>query len=245
MDNIFREEISQGWLHIYMDNAIIVTEANKENHAKKVHHFLNKLAMHNLYLKPEKCWFHQQEVKYLGVIIGQGKVKMDLVKVEGVSQWPVPSTVKEVHSFLGSCNFYWAFILKFLDIILPLNDLTKKTQQWSWEEHEENTFLMLKEACVSNYVLRTPDWTKPFIMETDASNFAMSATIMQDHEDGRHPVAFHSCSFLPAEQHYDTHDKELGGIVFGFKSARPLFLGASHPIQVHTNHSNLQYFQHP
>jgi RNase H-like domain found in reverse transcriptase len=101
---------------------------------------------------------------------------------------------------------------------------------------------MLKEACVSDYVLRTPDWTIPFIMETDASDFAMSAVIMQDHEDGRHPVTFHSRSFLPAEQHYDTHNKELGDIVFGFKSAQPLFLGASHPIQVHTDHSNLQYF---
>jgi hypothetical protein len=245
MDDIFREEISQGWLRIYMDDAIIATEANKEDHAKKVHHFLNKLAMHDLYLKPEKCRFHQQEVEYLGVIIGQGNVKMDPVKVEGVSQWPIPSTVKEVRSFLGFCNFYRAFIPRFSDIARPLNDLTKKTRQWSWGEREENAFLMLKEACVSDYVLRTPDWTKPFIMETDASDFAMSAVIMQDHEDGRHPVAFHSRSFLPAERHYDTHDKELGGIVFGFKSARPLFLGASHPIQVRTDHSNLQYFRHP
>ena len=77
---------------------------------------------------------------------------------------------------------------------------------------------MLKEACVSDYVLCTPDWTKPFIMETDTSDFAMSAVIMQDHEDRRHLIIFHSCSFLPAECHYDTHDKELGGIVFGFKS---------------------------
>jgi RNase H-like domain found in reverse transcriptase len=170
---------------------------------------------------------------------------MDLIKVEGVSQWPVPSTVKEVHSFLGFCNFYQAFIPKFSDIIWPLNDLTKKTRQWSWGEHEENAFLMLKEACVSDYVLHTPDWTKPFIMETNASNFTISAIIMQDHANGWHPVAFHSRSFLPAEQHYDTHDKELGGIVFGFKSARPLFLRASHPIQVCTDQSNLQYFWHP
>ena len=85
IDDIFREEILQGWLCIYMDDAIIATEANKKDHAEKVHHFLNKLTMHDLYLKPEKCWFHQQEVEYLRVIIGQGKVKMDPVKVEGVS----------------------------------------------------------------------------------------------------------------------------------------------------------------
>ena len=116
MDDIFREEISQGWLHIYMDDAIIATKANEKDYAEKVHHFLNKLTMHDLYLKPEKCQFYQQEVKYLGVIIGQGKVKMDPVKVEGVFQWPTLLTVKEVCSFLEFCNFYRAFILKFSNI---------------------------------------------------------------------------------------------------------------------------------
>jgi hypothetical protein len=158
MDEIFQEEIAQGWLRIYMDDAIIATEDDEEEHTKKVHHFLTKLATHNLFLKPEKCRFYQKEVEYLGVIIGQGKVKMDPVKVEGIANWPTPSTVKEVRSFLGFCNFYRAFIPRFSHTARPLNDLTKKSRQWSWGDEEEKAFQALKKACTTYPVLRTPDW---------------------------------------------------------------------------------------
>ena len=116
IDDIFQEEIVQGWLRIYMDDTIIATEDNAEEHALKVHHFLSKLQKHNLFLKPEKCRFHQKEVEYLGIIIGQGSVKMDPVKVEGITHWPTPAMVKDVRSFLGFCNFYRAFIPHFSNV---------------------------------------------------------------------------------------------------------------------------------
>jgi hypothetical protein len=71
-----------------------------------VNQVLKKLEEHDLYLKPEKCNFHIKEVEYLDVIIGQGQVKMDLTKVKGIADWPVPTSVKDVRSFLGFCNFY-------------------------------------------------------------------------------------------------------------------------------------------
>jgi hypothetical protein len=245
MDNIFQEEIAQGWLQIYMDDAIIAIEDDETDHTTKVHHFLNKLVKHNLFLKPEKCWFHQSEVEYLGVIIGQGDIKMDPTKVQGIADWPTPKTVKDVRSFLGFCNFYRTFIPQFSHIARPLNNLTKKSHQWSWQTEEETTFQALKDICISYPVLCTPDWTKQFVLETDASGYALGAVIMQEYKDGLHPVAFLSCSLLPAERNYNTYDAELAGIVFGFKSGRPFFLGASHPIRVRTDHSNLQYFRQP
>ncbi len=128
MDDIFQEEIAQGWLRIYMDDTIIATEDDEKEHATKVCHFLSKLQKFNLFLKPEKCKFHQKEVEYLGIIIGQGLVKMDPVKVEGIAHWPTPTTVKDVRSFLGFCNFYHAFIPHFSNVTQPLNNLTKKNQ---------------------------------------------------------------------------------------------------------------------
>ena len=77
-------------------------------------------------------------------------------------------------------------------------------------------------------MLRTPDWNKQFIMQTDASGYALGVVIQQQHEDRLHPVVFHSQSLLPAERNYDVHDKELAGVIFGFKCAQPLFLGAKH-----------------
>jgi hypothetical protein len=90
---------------VRMNNTIIATRKDETFHVEKINHFLDKLQVHNLFLKLEKCQFHQKEVEYLRVIIGNGKVKMDLVKVEGIANWPVPKTVKDV---LGFCNFYRA-----------------------------------------------------------------------------------------------------------------------------------------
>ncbi len=161
-----------------MDDAIIATANNPKEHRKKVHQFLDKLAWHDLFLKPEKCHFHKEEVEYLGVIIRQGKVQMDLTKVQGITDWPTPLTVNDVWSFLGFCNFYRAFIPKFSHITCPLNNLTKKACQWLWGVDEEASFNNLKRICASYPVLQTPNWTKQFILETDTSKFALGAVIM-------------------------------------------------------------------
>ena len=82
-------------------------------------------------------------------------------------------------------------------------------------------------------------------METDALGFALGAVIMQEYKDGIYPIAFHSRSLLPTKKNYDAHDKELAGIVFGFKCSCPYFLGTQHPIIVYTDHKYLQYFREP
>jgi len=200
-----------------MDDAIIATEDNPEEHVTKVRHFLTKLQRHDLFLKPEKCRFHQKEVEYLGVIIGQGSIKMDPVKVKGIAHWPTLMTVKDVRSFLGFCNFYHAFIPHFSNVAQPLNDLTKKNQCWEWTDTEEHAFQWLKQICASYPVLRTPDWSCQFILETDASGYTLGAVIMQQFDDGVHLISFNLQSLLPAEKNYDAHDKELAGMIFGFK----------------------------
>ena len=239
MDDIFQEEVAQGWLHIYMDNMIIATEDDEVLHELRINHILDKLEKFDLFLKPEKCKFHQREVEYLGVLIGNGSVKMDPVKVQGISKWPTPLTVKDVRSFLGFCNFYRAFIKNFSDIARPLNDLTCKNEQFIWSTERNEAFLRLKEVCSNYPVLRTPDWSKQFVMETDASGYALGVVIAQEFEDSIHPIAFHSRSLLPAEKNYDAHDKELAAVIFGFKCSHPLFLGATHAIRIRTDHKNL------
>jgi len=82
-------------------------------------------------------------------------------------------------------------------------------------------------------------------MEMDASGYTLRVVIAQEFEDGIHPIAFHSRSLLPTEKNYDAHDKELAGVIFGFKCGHPLFLGTTHAICVRTDHKNLQYFHDP
>jgi hypothetical protein len=245
MDDIFQEEVAQGWLEIYMDDMIIATEDDNDEHEWKVAHVLQKLLNHNLFHKPEKCQFHKKEVEYLRVIIGGGKVMIDPIKVKGITKWPIPNTVKEVWSFLGFCNFYWPFILNFAEITWPLNDLMKKNQQWHWGDVEQTAFNTLKDIYTSKPVLQSLDWTKKFILETDVSGYTLRAVISQEFEDGVHSITFYSWSLQPAEKNYDAHDKELATVVFGFKCGHPLFLGAQHTIKVKSDHRNLQYFREP
>ena len=160
MDGIFQEEVAQGWLCIYMDNMIIATEDDEILHKLCINHILDKLEKYDLFLKPEKCKFHQREVEYLGVIIGNGTVKMDPVKIQGIMEWPTPKTVKDVQSFLGFCNFYRAFIKDFSNIAQPLNNLTRKNEPWNWSKECNVAFNCLKEMCGQYPILHTPDWSR-------------------------------------------------------------------------------------
>lgn len=228
-----------------MDDIVIHTNGTLEEHQAIVEQHLAKLSKLGLFLKPEKCHFHQREVEYLGMIVGNRQVKMDPVKIKGIIEWPTPRNLKELCSFLGFLNFYRSFIENFSKRAQPLNDLTCKGRPFIWSQECEDAFVDLKMACSSKPVLKTPDWNKQFIMQTDASNYVLGVVIQQEYEDGLHPVAFHSRSLLPAERNYNVHDKELAGVIFGFKNACSLFLGAKHPVIVHTDHKNLQYFCEP
>jgi hypothetical protein len=86
-------------------------------------------------------------------------------------------------------------------------------------------FEELKRICAKEPVLHTPDWNKPFIMETNASGYALGVVITQEYEDGIHPIAFHSHSLLDAKKNYDAYDKEMLGVIYGLKMGRKFFLG--------------------
>jgi hypothetical protein len=237
-----------------MDDALIYTliqtagkptKAEELAHQQVVNDVLQRLQDHDLYLKPEKCTFHKPEVEYLGVIVGNSCIKMDPVKVEGITNWPIPKCVKDIRSFLGFCNFYRPFIKDFSQQATPLNTLTKKNRQFSWSNAEQQAFDSLKETCTVYPVLRMPEWSRQFILETDASGYALGAVISQEFEDRIHPIAFHSRSLLDAEKNYDAHNKELAGVIFGLKKGRPYFLGGDKPIRIRTDHKNLTYFREP
>jgi len=143
-----------------MDDMLIATEGDFNQHRKTVTHILDKLQKNDLFLKPEKCHFHRQEVEFLGVIVGKGKVKMDPVKVKGIRDWPTPTNLHELRSFLGFGNYYRDFIPKYSHITRPLNDLTKKNVQWHWTEPQRTAFNLLKRLFTSYPVLRSPDCKK-------------------------------------------------------------------------------------
>jgi hypothetical protein len=170
---------------------------------------------------------------------------MDPVKVQGLVDWPMPTNLKELRLFLGFGNYYKDFINGYSCIAWPLHELTKKNIQWHWNDQADHTFKTLKSAFTVYPVLRNPDPNKRYILDTDASQFAVGATLSQHFSDGVHPIAFFSKSLLPAERNYDIYDRELLAIIYAVKAFRHLLLGVQQKFLIRTNHENLKYFKSP
>ena len=127
MNDILCEFIDHGEVICYMDD-ILVYSPTLSKHQQIVCQVLATLRKWRLFLKPEKCKFEQKEVEYLRLVISKDHVTLDPTKVCRVTEWPTPTKVKEVQSFLGFVNFYWKFIQNFSNIAHPLYALTRKIQ---------------------------------------------------------------------------------------------------------------------
>jgi len=112
MNNIFQNLIAEGIVVVYLDDILIFTKMEEE-HAQAVRRMLQVLKENKLFLCPEKCKFYKQRIEYLGLVISENEVSMDLVKVAGVQEWPTLENKTDVQAFLGFVNFYWRFIQDF------------------------------------------------------------------------------------------------------------------------------------
>ncbi|QRW26690.1 Retrotransposable element Tf2 protein [Rhizoctonia solani] len=168
---------------------------------------------------------------------------MDQKKIEAVTSWPQPKTVKQVQAFLGFVNYLRRFIPNFSSVARPLHNLTKKETPWSWGNQEEAAFQELKLLVIQSPVLVHSNPDLPYYLETDASGVAMGAILSQQGLDNwLHPVAYMSKSFSGAKANYDTHNKELLAIIKALEEWRIFLEATGRPIQVFTDHWNLEYW---
>jgi len=242
MNEIFRD-MTDRFVVIYLDDILIYSD-NLEEHKSHVRQVLARLREHDLHVKPEKSRFHATTIEFLGFIISPEGISMDPAKTKAVSNWPAPSTLKELQSFLGFANFYRRFIARFSDIVVPLVRLTRKDVQYTWGSDQQTAFDAIKHAFTQAPVLAHFNPEYPLLVETDASDHAVAAILSQISSlDGElHPIAFYSRSMVPAETNYDIYDKELLAIYAAFRQWRHYLEGASHTIQVLSDHKNLEYF---
>ncbi|CUA73094.1 Transposon Ty3-G Gag-Pol polyprotein [Rhizoctonia solani] len=211
MNNILRDLLDI-CVVVYLDDILVFSKDEKE-HEKNVCEVLHRLQPNDLYCNPEKSFFHQRRVDYLGFIISEAGVEVDQEKVTAALKWAAPKNVKNIQEFLG------------------------------FGAQEQEAFDRLKEALTSAPLLIQPDVSKQFFLECDASDYATGAILSQKNEDGKLlPVAYLSKSLSPAEKNYQIFDKELLAIIRAFKEWRHLLEDSELPIQVLTDHKNLEYF---
>ncbi|KAF8679839.1 hypothetical protein RHS04_03732 [Rhizoctonia solani] len=228
---------------IYLDDILIYSK-DDASHTRHVHEVLRRLMENQLFCKALKCTFHVTSVEYLGIIVLDKGFSLDKLKIQAVQEWPIPTKIKEVQSFLGFANFLHQFVANFSHVARPLHNLVKKDTPWKWDTKEQEAFQGLKDAITNAPVLCHADPTKPYFLETDASGAALGSILSQQQEDGcLHPLGFLSESFKGAKQNYNTHNKELLAIICSFEYWRIFLEGTLYPITVFTNHCNLEYWK--
>ena len=164
-------------------------------------------------------------------------------KVQIIQDWPEPCKVKDIQSFLGFTNFYCHFIHEYSRIVIPLMHLTRKNVPWNFTDECHSAFNTLKKAFTTTLVLThwIPD--TQIMVKTDVSDYVLAAILSIMTPSGElYPIAFHSQTFKTPECNYNVHDKELLAIIEAFTRWRHYLEGSGTPIDVVTDHWNLQYF---
>ena len=233
MTDIFRKQLDD-FVLVFFDDILVYSKdpAEHENHVRQV---LQLLREHKLYAKKSKCTFFTEKVEYLGFIVSKDGVSTDPSKVEAVVNWPQPNSVREVRGFLGLTGWYRVFIMSYAKIASPLTSILKKTNYFEWNDKAQASFEKLKDALVNAPVLKLPDFTKSFLVITDASGQAIGGVLTQE---GR-PVAYTSRKLRLHELNYPTHDLELLAVIHALKIWRHYLLGRK--FELHTDHKSLKW----
>ena len=171
MNNLLREHLDI-FVIVYLDDILIYSKEETE-HEQHVQTILKILWDNELQVDPDKCRWHQEEVEFLGCVVGKNGVKMSENKIQVVKDWPIPTTVKEVQSFLGFVNFNRQFIEDFSRKAIPLTELTKKETTFEWTKKHDKAFESLKQACIEPPVLVSFRSNEALRFETDASDLAI------------------------------------------------------------------------
>ena len=251
MDEVFRkaaqlpagrEQAFTEFVAVYLDDVCIFSNTIAE-HLLHLRAVLQRLREYKLYCKPSKCEWLRTEVEFLGhVVSGEGRA-VQKAKADALQSWPEPRNVPELRSLLGTFGFWREYIEHYADIVDPLVELTLKDTSWRWGTTERHAFATLKCALAAAPVLAHVNTGHPFIVVTDASDFAVGGSLEQIMQDGRQrPVAYFSHRLSKAERNYPVHERELLAIVLALRTWRHYLLGSDFTVFCKTDHRPIQDF---
>ena len=229
-------------LDSFVDDILGHTE-NWMDHLLVLRKVFDHLRQGHLTIRPTKCFIGFHSLIFVGHKIGDGTLCPHPDKVDEICQAPRPVTKKQVRSFLGLVGYYRAYIPNFAAIATPLTDLTKKGHPnvVVWGEVEERAFQNLKKAVTKDPILKVPDFTKTFVVQTDASNIAAGAALLQEHDGLKFPVAYASRKFSNAEKAYSVIEKECLALVWALQKFQTYLYGREFIVE--TDHQPLAYIE--
>lgn len=237
MNSIFRPFLDK-FVIVFLDDILIYSRTLTE-HKKHVRQVLELLRRNRLYANMKKCSFFKESVSFLGHVVSGDGLSMENDKVKAIKDWPPPTNVSGVRSFLGLAGYYRKFVKNFSRIASPLSELLQKERRFEWKTSQQEAFDALKSAITSAPILIAPDDTKPYVVTTDASGFAVGATLSQDQGRGLQPIAFMSKKMLKSECNYAVAEQELLAVICALKEWRHYLHGRK--FKVITDHQSLRY----
>lgn len=222
----------------YFDDVYIYTKSEStEEHLAALDRVLQRCEQEQLYVKLAKCVFCAPEIPCLGDFVGREGVRMDPEKVKIIQEWPEPKTKREMKKFLGTVVYNQRFCKRFGDLVAPLHEATKNkstNEKLHLSYAARQAFQDLKQAMCSPPVLALPDFNEPFLVKTDASNFAVGGVLMQ----ADRIVAYTGRKMSSAELSYPVQEQELLAVIHALRVWRPYLL--DQPFELHTDHKSLE-----
>ena len=221
----------------YVDDLIVFSDS-MESHITDLRRVLSRLLAAGLTLRGSKCFFGRSKVSHLGFEYACGGVTPTAEKSQAIADWPTPTSVKEVRSFLGLVNFYRRFIPKFADTAAPLTDLTGSKVTFTWQDRHQKAFNSLKQALISPPVLDYPRGSDKFTLTTDASDAGLGAVLSTARGT---VVEYASRTLSAAEKNYATIEKECLAVVWAVRKFRHYLIGARFTLK--TDHKPLEWLE--
>lgn len=223
---------------VYLDDIIIVTQ-DFDKHLEILREVFNRLSNSGLTVARDKCQFCRKSLKFLGFVVDDTGLHVDPEKVSAIVNMPPPQNTTEVRRIIGMASWYRRFIPNFSSVVAPITNLLKKNTKFVWSQECEAAFSSIKGNLVSSPVMCCPDFDKPFVIQTDASDFGLGAVLTQDLVDGEKVISYISRSLSPSERKFSTVEKECLAVVWAINKFRPYVEGTK--FTVITDHFSLQW----
>lgn len=214
------------YVFIYLDDIVIATESLDE-HFRLLKEVAKRLAKAGLTISVQKSRFCRRQVKYLGYLLTENGLAIDSSKLEPILNYPRPKSIRDVRRLMGLIGFYQKFVRNYSHITTPITDLLKKSKRFKWTDDAERALDELKSVLTSSPVLANPRYDLPFTIETDASQLAVGAALLQEHPEGKRIIAYFSKKLSSTQRKYAATEKECLAVLLAVENFRHYVEGTS------------------
>ncbi|XP_055623096.1 uncharacterized protein LOC129766548 [Toxorhynchites rutilus septentrionalis] len=220
MDNVLGHGVLEPYVFVYLDDIVVVTETF-EHHVQLLVEIARRLKEANLSINLEKSQFGVSEIPFLGYLLGTDGLRANPEKIRPIVEYERPTSVIKLRRFLGMANYYRRFIQNFSGTTFALTDLLQtKSKVIHWNDDAELAFCEIKERLISAPILGSPDFSREFVIQTDASDVAVAAVLTQQQEHGERVISYYSHKLTTPQKNYHAAEKEALAAILAIDAFR-------------------------